>query len=136
MTAAAVVLTGACTSSSPPPPAVNHGRIERIVVIPHPEGIAFGFVRPSDPKWKTQLALAEIQSAIPDPLPAPIAQGQCSSGHTIKIEFQDGASVEYGPCRKPRSLDRLDAAIAAAVAVYERRSCARGQHCRARGNAA
>ena len=131
---AALLLASGCTSSvSHPPP--SDGRIERVVIVPHPEGVSFGFVGPSDPKSKTQLALADIQQAIPHPLPSPIQQGQCSSGYAIRIEFQDGASIEYGPCRKPQSIDRLDAAITAALAAYQRESCPNGPPCPARRKA-
>lgn len=114
-----LLLVSACTHTSPDStpassPSVNpagHGRIEKVFIVPYPEGVSLGFGTTVGSKSRTQFALADIQAAIPDPLPLPVQQGHCDSGHWDNIEFQDGATIGYGPCARPASIERLDASI-------------------------
>jgi hypothetical protein len=42
--------------------------------------------------------LREIETFIPDPLPAPLDQRGCEIGGSLVISLADGRTVTYGPC--------------------------------------
>ncbi|MBA2526490.1 MAG: hypothetical protein H0V18_12035 [Pyrinomonadaceae bacterium] len=52
------------------------------------------------------LDLDRVRAWMPDPLPKNPRQ-RCNFGAMVEIEFDDGGSVDYGPCRRPASIERL-----------------------------
>lgn len=90
--------------------AAAHGGIVRVALIPIPEGPgAPTFERtPGNPRSKP---LSLIERFVPDPLPAPLAQG-CHAGGDLVVTFADGAQLTYGPCHRPASIDHLWAEMA------------------------
>lgn len=60
---------------------------------------------------------------VPHALPAPSWQGlHCTFGGNVVIGTRDGRHVEYGPCRRPESIDQL---LDHLIAVYEKRQAAK-----------
>ncbi len=55
--------------------------------------------------------LSLIAASVPTPLPHPAWQFGCSIGGTIEIDLQDGRTISYGPCRRPKSINHLWAVI-------------------------
>ncbi len=53
------------------------------------------------------LPLAPLEPFIPDPLPSPLDQHGCSVGGNMILTLADGRIVTYGPCYRPRSINRL-----------------------------
>jgi hypothetical protein len=58
--------------------------------------------------------LSEIVGAIPDPLPDTLESQACESGAMVRITFEDGRTLDYGPCRRPSSIEGLRNAVVAA----------------------
>lgn len=53
-----------------------------------------------------------VAPAIPSSLPHPVWQGiRCGGGMRLLVSFSDGTSVTYGPCRYPRAILPLYAAV-------------------------
>jgi hypothetical protein len=53
------------------------------------------------------MPLSLIEDAIPFPLPAPGWQGFCQMGGNVVVHLADGRTIEYGPCHRPESIERL-----------------------------
>lgn len=98
-----------------------HGGIQRLQLVPIPEGpISSAFERM--PASSESRSLSLLRSYIPDPLPAPVYQGPtCHLGGNLVITFDDGFRLTYGPCRRPRSINRLWAAV---IYVLDNGACA------------
>ena len=117
LTLGAVGVGPATRVSRHPIDAREHGGVVRVYLAPVPEGVApppferRGFVK-SEPSYR----LSVIEQQIPQPLPAPIYQGvMCRAGGDLVVEFADGDSVSYGPCKRPASIDALVAYMLHAV---------------------
>ncbi|MDQ3986326.1 MAG: hypothetical protein M3280_07495 [Actinomycetota bacterium] len=78
---------------------------------PYPEGPnspAFA-LRPSG----SDRPLANIEESIPSPLPRDVWQGvfYCEFGGNVVVELASGDRIEYGPCRRPASIEGMRRAI-------------------------
>lgn len=81
---------------------------------PYPEGpISPTFARrPSD----SDRPLANIEESIPSPLPRDVWQGfSCEFGGDVVVALDSGDRIEYGPCRRPASIERMRRAILGAL---------------------
>ena len=89
------------------PVAVRLRDIEEIRLVPIPEGPqAPTFDR--RPHGSAQRPMRLIAPFIPIPLPHPVWQGwTCEYGGDLVVELRNGRTITYGPCRRPRSIDRL-----------------------------
>ena len=94
--------TGACGSGSIPA-----RQVVSVVVQPWPEGPASpSFSIHSDERRTFLLSL--IQKDIPDPLPSTLSQpADCTVGQKVTFRLADGRDVVYGPCRRPREIQRF-----------------------------
>jgi len=99
---AALLAMGACGSGP-----VRARQVVSVVVEAVPEGPASpSFSIHSDERQTFLLSL--IQKDIPDPLPAPLAQpAGCNFGRRVTFRLADGRAVVYGPCRRPREIQRF-----------------------------
>jgi hypothetical protein len=102
-----------CTAARPQPgPTGTPSRVDRIESIvaqswpERPLSIAAGSVD----GYAGAMTLSQIRPYIPNPLPAPIAQA-CTLGLMVTVTFVDGRTVNYGPCQRPTSIDRLRLAM-------------------------
>lgn len=78
--------------------------VQSVQLVPVPEGpVSPAFVR--DPTREFQLPINLIEDSIPVPLPAPKWQGFCGIGGNVVVKLTDGRTIEYGPCRRPESID-------------------------------
>jgi hypothetical protein len=86
---------------------VSPAEVLSIELVPIPEG-------PPSPRFvrnltgEFQIPLSLIEDSIPAPLPAPKWQGfSCRFGGNVVVQLADGRTIEYGPCRRPESIERL-----------------------------
>jgi hypothetical protein len=93
-------------------PSIHRRQIESITLEPIPEGPSapvFVLHPQSEPFVRVELDLAEILSFVPDPLPPTLDQGDCEFGGDVVITAEAGTTIAYGPCRRPRSIEKLRA---------------------------
>lgn len=84
-----------------------HGGIRSLQLVPFPEGPDSPLFERT-PAAEGSMPLSAVERSIPDPLPAPLWQGlMCGQGGNLVVTFDDGGRVSYGPCKRPRSIDRL-----------------------------
>lgn len=106
--AAVVVSESGCRGS-------EEGHVVRVATYPWPEGP--GLVVATRVPWESvtnpHLSLSGIEDAIPERLPRNPAQ-PCNFGAKVEITFDDGRTLEYGPCRRPASIEHLRLALIAA----------------------
>lgn len=89
-----------------PIPISPNGGVAEIDLVPIPEGPP-GVPFQRTPTVEAFRPLAQIERFIPDPLPAPLFQGLCSSGGNMVVILGNGKQVTYGPCHRPASIDQL-----------------------------
>ena len=83
------------------PPATSH--VVTIRTTPYPEGPQF----PAVTRGSSSNADA-IFAQLPDPLPKPLPQGRnCQFGNITSLSLDNGEVINYGPCRRPESIDAL-----------------------------
>lgn len=105
----AAVAVGGCGGSEEPHVVV------RVAVFPFPEGpgpivAARG---PGESVPVNYIQLSRIRNALPDRFPENPAQ-PCNVGAKVEIGLDDGSTLEYGPCKRPASIERLRLALVAA----------------------
>jgi hypothetical protein len=92
------------------PIQIRPGDVVSVSIFAVPEGpLSQQFERSPTNSGSRPLSL--ISASIPAPLPHPAWQFRCSGGGTIEIELQDGRTISYGPCRRPKSINHLWAVI-------------------------
>ena len=79
---------------------------------PAPEGPpGFPFTRPGAEPWAVFATAGDLRLLlpfVPDPLPRPSRQWFCSGrGYSIHFLLVGGQGVNYGPCRRPASIDNV-----------------------------
>ena len=90
------------------PTAVDRSDIVRLSIEPHPEGEnPPRFLRTASASEPEARSLYLVDEYIPLPLPAPEEQGTCASGGSLLVELASGRRIQYGPCRRPDSIDHL-----------------------------
>jgi hypothetical protein len=102
---AVIVLAGALVISRRGdgwnPPAASH--VVTIRSVPYPEGPVLPAV--------TRGSGAEADAVfahLPDSLPKPLPQGRnCQFGNMTSLSLDNGEVIDYGPCRRPESIDAL-----------------------------
>jgi hypothetical protein len=121
--AGAVLTFSGCTTeptpgpTSPSVPRVDVGRpwsdvsIVQLLAVPGgPHALAFvrpGTSQSSLPEGTTFRSLTQIARLAPQTVPQPMPQGGCALGGDVVLTLVDGATVTYGPCHRPASIDRL-----------------------------
>jgi hypothetical protein len=99
------------TRTDPNHPFARRADILHIQLYPWPEGPSINYA--------TDLArgvggfkLDLILDRIPDPLPRPgLFKTLCRGGRELLFQLADGRTVDYGHCRKPAALMRLEEAM-------------------------
>jgi hypothetical protein len=68
-------------------------------------------VRAPQPLAVSMIGSAEwerVSRLLPDPLPEPVDQGSCISGHLVSVQLASTAGfaeISYGPCRWPEAIE-------------------------------
>jgi hypothetical protein len=91
-------------------PPIHREGIVSITLDPIPEGPTapvFVMNPRSVEHVREELDLATLLPHVPDPLPATIDQGDCEFGGDLVVVTNDGATIAYGPCLRPPSINRL-----------------------------
>jgi hypothetical protein len=113
---AALVALGVWGVNGPLSPVFNqpvrlaaNGGVVEIDIQPIPEGPGVGLQR--RPQNSAFQPLSKIERYIPNPLPPPLFQWNCTLGGDLVVSLGNGKQVTYGPCLRPKSIDRLWAEI-------------------------
>ena len=101
-----VVTTGVFTWRAGHPRKISSEQVVKIATAPYPEGPTPDPVTRTDPRATAMFAL------LPAQLPTPLRQGDCQVGNVTTLTLADGTVIEYGPCRRPPSIDALRCALA------------------------
>jgi hypothetical protein len=73
----------------------------------YPEGPLAPHVKAGDRLWP------EVQRALPAVLPQPLKQPKgCSFGNITSLTLANGKTIDYGPCRRPASIDAIRCVLA------------------------
>jgi len=78
-------------------------QVVAVRIFPFPEGPGLAVVEHAS---GGDVPLDRVRPFIPDPLPGNPDQ-RCKIGAIVEVAFSDGETVDYGPCRWPRSIERL-----------------------------
>jgi hypothetical protein len=104
-------------------PPVHREDIVSVALEAIPEGAGdLPFVRDpkSEPFGQREEDLAEILRFVPDPLPATLDQGDCEFGGDVVVTTSEvNTTIAYGPCRRPRAIERLRAHMLAIINASE-----------------
>lgn len=79
--------------------------VVRVSTFPWPEGPG-PVIAAIKPGLHAPVPLNDIESAIPETFPENPEQ-TCNIGAKVEITFEDGRTLEYGPCNRPASIERL-----------------------------
>jgi hypothetical protein len=93
-------------------PPVHHRNVMSITLEPIPEGPSaplFVMNPQSEEFVREEMDLDLILPFVPDPLPATLEQGDCEFGGDLVVTTHVGATIAYGPCRRPSSIEELRA---------------------------
>jgi hypothetical protein len=120
-----LTVLAACTHETaeqlhpPPSPVRGHGKIVGMWLAPQPDGpVSPQFLQNAASHDPPGIPLTTVERYLPRPLPAPLDQQGCTTGGDLIVQFADHYRLSYGPCNRPRSINRLWAQM-----VYADPSC-------------
>jgi hypothetical protein len=105
--AALAMAVAGCTSGTHGTTGIAASEVVGATTQPYPEGPPGPHVKTADALWP------KVRHALPAVLPNPLNQPDgCATGNVTSLTLASGKTLDYGPCRRPASIDAIRCILA------------------------